>query len=795
MIKHIRRSRRVLLAGTGLACLFAPGIAIAAENAAVAADAVAAEPAAAAEQSDIVVTARGREQRLLDVPVAVSVVSGVELERADLRSLQDVTARLPNVRINSGTNTDVLVVRGVGSGANVGFEQAVGTFVDGVYRGRSRATRAALFDLERVEVLRGPQTTFFGHNAVAGALNIVTRKPGTELAVNASALYEVEHGEYALEAGLTLPVTDSLSVRVAGRLSGMDGYVHNDTLNTDGPRMRDRIGRISVRFEPSDTFRSDLRVDMARLRSQDAFTGEIVGCPPAAAYGPAGMACTRHLGGAVTESRFDYHSQGRDTFFNYDYTEIAWTNHLSFGGTSLTSITSYSDHANDAKIQLIPTANIGFGGSGLLPTRNLEDYKQYSQELRLQSEAGNTIDWMAGGYYAHGELEARNRTGFHFVPFALITPGLITQLRPDTPIGGRPTLSQRDNVYSVFGSLTWRATEAFRVNAAARYSKVDKKGSRTMSWGILDGKLGEDFVALPLADQILINAGRGSSMAQYPITSRSDDRFMPSVGVEYDLSPDVMAYATYSYGFKAGGFDASAQGGIYGPETVNAYEAGIKGSLGGGLGNFSLALFRSDYTDLQETTIVFTGTGQNQSITAVVANAAGARVQGIELGGSLRLAEWLRFNADVGYLDAVYTNFPNASCTVLATAGNAKCVQDMSGKRRAYAPEWTGTIGANVKFMLDGDIALRIDPSLFFSSNYFMSATADPLLRQGSFAKVDLRVGLGPEDRSWEVALITRNLNNKVTSSFIAPLPTANGSTIVYGDRPRSIAMSASVRF
>ncbi len=791
MGKKVRILCVVLRCGSGLALALAPLAAMAQD--------VTVDTVEASRGDEIIVTARGREQRLLDVPVAVSVVSGAELERADLRTLQDVTARLPNERINNGTNTDVLVIRGVGSGANVGFEQAVGTFVDGVYRGRSRATRAALFDLDRVEVLRGPQTTFFGHNAVAGALNIVTRKPGTEFAVNASALYEIEHGEYALEAGVTVPLADSLSVRVAGRLSGMEGYIRNGTLGRDGPRMRDRLGRISLRFEPSDGFRSDLRVDVARLRSRDAFSGEIVGCPPPANYGGAGLACGQLLGSATPESTLNYRSAGRESYFNYNYTEVAWTNRLEFGGATLTSISSYFDHDNDAKIQLIPTPNIGFGGSGILPTRNLETYEQYSQEIRVQSGSGNTIDWMAGGYYAHGNLEARNRTGFHFVPFVLIVPGLTTPLAPNTPIGGRPTLSQRDDVYSAFGSLTWRMTQAFRVNLAARYSKVNKQGNRTMTWGLLNGELGgisgEEFTPFALSDQLLIGANRSVSMTDYSITRRSDDGFMPSVGLEYDVAPDMMAYATFSRGFKAGGYDASAQGGIYGPETVNAYEAGLKGTILGGRGNFSLAVFRSDYSDLQETSIVFTGTGNQQSITAVVANAAGARVQGVELSGSLRVADWLRVNADIGYLDAAYTRFPDASCTVLATAGNPRCVQDMSGKRRAYAPEWTGTLGANVTVPLRDDVSLRIDPSLFFSSSYFMSATADPLLKQGAFAKVDLRIGVGPDDRRWEVALVMRNLTNKATSSFTAPLPTSNGSTIVYPDRPRSIAMSAAIKF
>ncbi len=790
-IRLSKNGSRFLLATSTLAMLACPAASLAQE----AADATGAEPA----PTDIVVTARGREQRLQDVPVAVSVVSGAELERADLRTLQDLTARLPNVQINNGTNTDVLVVRGVGSGANVGFEQAVGTFVDGVYRGRSRATRAGLFDLERVEVLRGPQTTFFGHNAVAGALNIITRRPGNEFLANVSALYELEHGEYSLEAGLTAPLTDSLSVRAAGRLSGMDGFVENVTLNRDGPRMRDAIGRLSVRFEPSSTFRSDFRVDVARLRSRDAFPGEIVGCPPPAIYGGPGLACGQLLASATPESQFNFRAAGRESYFNYNYLEAAWTNTLNFDGVTLIAITAYFEHDNDAKIQLIPTPNIGFGGSGILPTRNLEDYQQFSQEIRLQSDEGNSIDWMVGAYYAHGELEARNRTGFHFVPFGLIVPGLSTPLAPNTPIAGRPTLSQRDDVYSVFGSLTWRVSDAFRVNVAARYSRVDKQGNRTMTWGILDGGLGgpsgNDFQPLPIADQLLIGNNRGVSMTNYPITRRSDDKFMPAVGIEFNLAPDIMAYANYSFGFKAGGYDASAQGRVYGPETVDAYELGIKGSFAGGLGTFSLAAFRSDYSDLQETTILFTGVGAAQRITAVTANAAGARVQGIELSASLKANEWLRLNADIGYLDAIYTDFPNASCTVLATATRPNCVQDMSGKRRGYAPEWTGTIGANIVLPLTGAMELRIDPSMFFTSSYFMSATADPLISQDGFTRFDLRVGVGPEDRRWELALIARNLSNEATSSFIAPLPTSNGATIIYPDRPRSIAVAASFRF
>jgi outer membrane receptor protein involved in Fe transport len=177
---------------------------------------------------EVVVTAQRREQRLQDVPVAVSVVSGESLERGNLRTLEDIGTRLPNVKITSGPLVDQINIRGVGSGQNAGFEQSGATFVDGIYRSRSRSTHAALFDVERVEVLKGPQTTFFGANAIAGAINITTRVPDNTFAANGSALYSPSDDEYNVEGGVTLPMSDTFSVRVAARLSGLNGYIDND---------------------------------------------------------------------------------------------------------------------------------------------------------------------------------------------------------------------------------------------------------------------------------------------------------------------------------------------------------------------------------------------------------------------------------------------------------------------------------------------------------------------------------------------------------------------------------------
>ncbi|HEX7819781.1 MAG TPA: TonB-dependent receptor plug domain-containing protein [Sphingobium sp.] len=169
--------------------------------------------------ADIVVKAQRREQRLQDVPISVSVVGGEALRSGGLTSLEDVSARLPAVRIAQAVLADLINVRGVGSGNNPGFEQSVATFVDGVYRARSRSTRAALFDVDRLEVLKGPQTTFFGANAIAGAFNISTRKPGRDFAYNGLTSYDFVTDEYIVEGGVTVPLSETLSVRAAARAS------------------------------------------------------------------------------------------------------------------------------------------------------------------------------------------------------------------------------------------------------------------------------------------------------------------------------------------------------------------------------------------------------------------------------------------------------------------------------------------------------------------------------------------------------------------------------------------------
>ena len=388
------------------------------------------------ELAEVIVTAQGREQRLQDVPVAVSVVSGADLERVNIKTLQDVTGRLGNVKITTGTLTNPINVRGIGSGNNSGFEQSVATFSDGVYRPRSRSTNAALLDIERVEVLKGPQTTYFGANAIAGALNITTRKPGNDFASNGSALYAFDDGEYNIEGGLTLPASDTLSFRLAARVSGMEGFMRLRDGSDKGPNEENVQGRVSARWSPNDL--PSARTCASTSASPTPMTqypSKFVGCPPGAPYptpappppGSAPSNCFLALNAGVTsfEDDLDYHSNAGDTWYDYSFYEGAWTNAFKAGAGTLTSITSYFHQVANNRTQLVPLDITPFTvrNYDALPSEVREQYHQAAQELRFEASAGERVDYMLGAYYAQARWRNTSGTGFFFIPFGAILSG------------------------------------------------------------------------------------------------------------------------------------------------------------------------------------------------------------------------------------------------------------------------------------------------------------------------------------------------------------------------------------
>lgn len=754
-----------------------------------------ADDAAAGTDDQIVVTARLRQERLQDVPISVSVASGAALEQGAVRNLEDLTSRLPNVRIAQVPGSDSINIRGVGSGNNLGFEQSVATFVDGVYRSRSRAHRLGFFDIERVEVLRGPQTTFFGNNAIAGALNITTRTPGDTFDYNASALSGLSDGEYSFEGGVSIPVSDTLAVRFAGRASGLRGYIHNRANDTDGPNTDDLMGRVSVQWKPTERLTINARVDRGRIRGTGIYNSEALNCPPSSDFGTPRGACARYLAApnGPVDTQLDHSTYTGPSHLAYDFLEAAVKATIDLGDHKLTSISSYLEHDFDQLVNVLPVRNGGVTSASEfgLPTRSIEALHQYSQELRIESDFGGALNYMVGAYYMEDKINGDNRTGNYFAPFGLLyAPAYYTAT---SPIAVYWKNRQKDQSFSVFGSTRADLTDRLTANIGLRYSIVHKESTRSGVAGTSDYWLTDvAFVAAPAAVQTALLTATGSDAGAYLVPTRTDRKLMPSASLQYKLGADAMTYASYAKGFKAGGNAIGLSNASFDPETVDAFEVGAKASLFDRLLTLNLALFYSEYKNLQEATYV----NINGVPKGSIANAARSTAKGVELGGTLRPASGLSFNFDLAYLSSKYDDYTVAPCTALQgfqTPTGTTCIQDLSGKDRAYAPKWSGNVGFSYSLPVDSDNRVLFDTNLFFTSKYFQQATADPLFLQEGFAKLDARIGFGPRDGRWEFAVIGKNLTDKTTAAFRSNLPSSPGAIQAITDRARSVAIQFSV--
>ena len=227
---------------------------------------------------EIVVTAQKRAQNLQDVPISVLAVSGEEISRQGFKRLEDVTSLMPNVTVTEAALGDQLFIRGIGSGLNIGFEQSVGTFIDGVYFGRGLQSRNIFLDIERLEVLRGPQSTFFGNNAIAGAMSITTRGPSEAWEGYVSGLYEDGTGTKNIDVAVGGPISDTLGIRIAGRYSDQDGWQTNSTINDKEPREERLAGRVTIEWAPSENFDASLKYQV-ESNDVEGRAMQAVGCP------------------------------------------------------------------------------------------------------------------------------------------------------------------------------------------------------------------------------------------------------------------------------------------------------------------------------------------------------------------------------------------------------------------------------------------------------------------------------------------------------------------------------------
>ncbi|MES1975629.1 MAG: TonB-dependent receptor [Pseudomonadota bacterium] len=761
-------------------------------------------PETQAVEGEIVVTAQRREQRLQDVPLSVNVTSGESIQKTGVVDMVSLSTRSPGLNLGLGPQSNIIAIRGVGSGLNAGFEQSVGTFVDGVFRPRSRLIQAGLFDVERVEILNGPQTTFFGNNTVAGAINITTKKPSQTFGSDFQALYSPSDGQYILQAGVTGPISNTLSARLAVQASGMNGYTDNKFLSEDEPHLRDMVARGSLRWEPSNNFRSDFRFEYARNRDRGTFSAEVSGCPAATPPFPAPSArpngpCALYLGtlpgGVNPDNKYDFNSVAPPSSLTLDAYEGAWTNALKLDNATITSTTSYSHQKSRTFLNAAPLPALGVAGYFHQPFSQQESYNLFAQELRIDGTAAPWLDYVGGVYYSHGDLVSRSVSSLYNPPGGAGNAGApVTSAT--TPIESNRNLFQTDQVRSAFGQLTIKPFPQLRFNLGLRYTSVKKDGSRTFRAAIGNANaVFEDLIYVdPVTEAKLVTAAGGST-ANFADPHTTYNKLMPAASIQYDVVPNLTAYAAFAQGFKAGGYSDSNGPAQFGSEFVDSYEIGIKGSALNHALFFTLDGFYLDYKGLQQALTTIGSTGA--SITTV-GNAAASRSKGIEFSATLKASPVLSFNLSGAYIDSKFTDYRNAGCTVTGLiVGAPLCVanaQDVSGKPTPFAPKFSGTAGATFKIPVGDDYNITLDPNVFYSSGYYLTPTIDELLKQGRYTTVDMRVGFGAKDNRWEVAVIGKNLSNEKIKASGSSVGTSPGLVYALLQRARSVAFQVTFR-
>jgi iron complex outermembrane recepter protein len=738
-----------MLAGTGV-------------QAQVGAQADAADDGAVVE---IVVTAQKRTQSLKEVPLSVAVVSGDLLESRNLTEISQLQTATPNFSFQGGNNPRGagLTVRGVGTNNfSSAIEGSVGIVIDGVVIGRQGAGFTDLFDIQRIEVLRGPQGTLFGKNASAGVLSIVTADPQQEWEGRVQASYG-SFDERILRASVTGGITSNLAMRLSGYVTKRDGYISN---RFDGRQLNDRDEwglRGKLRWDPADNVRITLSGDYSKrdaacciwtLRSFGANAG-LRATATAAGIVPGPDNRQVNLDGAVFIRQ--------DAFGGALQVDIEAAN-----GITLTSITALrrwnAEDNNDADQQPLPILNLNNGNS---------QQRQITQELRLASPATGTLQWVAGFFLFDQDYDLTNaQRGTFGSP---LPPGVVLS---------RQIFVENDTLnMAPFADASLYLSDRFNLFAGVRFNieQLDTAFRRG---------------ALPGTIQL------GSVVNQR--ARRSDDYLTWRAGAQFRPSEQVVLYASVARGFKGGGFNALQDSPVLrtvDPEIPTSYEAGIKTELMDRRLRLNIAAFRTDFRNFQAQAVAPDATG---SLIFDVINAGSLRTQGIEADLDLRLPGGLTLTAGAAYTDATYTNFTGAPCFTGQTAAQgcigagATARQDLTGKPLALAPEFTaaGTIAYETAL---GQSAVKgfAQVSYAWRGGTFTALTLDPRTFQPGYGLADAQLGVRGRNNRWRLWLWGKNLGNQRFAETIFPTPLDNGgfSQFIPMTAMRQFGVSGEVRF
>jgi len=765
---------------------------------------------------EIIVTAQKRAQSLQDVPISVATVSGEQISDIGITGLEELSLYTPNVNINQGKASPNLYIRGIGSGTNSGFEQSVGMYIDGVYAGRGPLSNVPItMDLERVEILKGPQGILFGKNTIGGAINITSAKPTDEFESYVEALYEPDHGEEVTAGVVSGPLTETLSGRLAVRKERFDGWWDDVLRDKQAPDRDNWYSRASLRWMASDGVEV-----LAKYEHGDFSTDET----PIVVYQSDQPL---NFQGVSPFPIIDDSDKGAQDFSDSTGTRtdvFALTVNADVGDNTFTSISSYSSY------DMTKHSNADMAATAALNRVADEDYTQLSQEFRLVSPGNETVDWIVGAYYQQSDLDiSRNSVVLDYKLAGDLSVAALVGTQPFAP----SKFDQESESWAVFGQATWNITDEFRVSAGLRYNEETKELDKVTSAEGLGVRLANNAIILaqPIGGGQFAIIGDARSHS-FTGLERDEDKVTWSANTQWDITPDAMLYVSVGTGYKGGGYDSAYSGpgerirlsnspaGVpnglsiadtdippleYAEETVLSYELGAKLTLADGAANVNVAVFRMEYDNLQVSSLV----GDRYQ----VSNAGSSISQGIEIDGRWRLTERLTLGGSVAYLDAYYDEFTGATCTVPQATdpvNNPGCLaaddsnitagdtggQDLSNETLTFAPDWSANLNVQYIYPLGATMELRTNIDVNYTDEFYSALDLDPNTKHDSYTKVNARIALVGNDERWSLALVGKNLTDKKTTVWNNDVPlTDSNSYFGVPERPRSIAIQARYRF
>jgi iron complex outermembrane receptor protein len=730
----------------------------------------------------ILVVARRLTERLVDVPIAVTTLNGEDLRRWQAVDLSGIQGTVPNLNIvqGRGSSTSInITIRGIGQPDPLQtFDPAVGVYVDGVYFSRVQGQLLDLFDVDHIEILRGPQGTLYGKNTIGGAVNIISRQPDWEQVHADGSFGYGAYDQRLANAYLTLPlIADKLALSLAGNYDRRDGTV-TDPLT--GRKYNDRntqTGRAILRAQPSETVQIDLEADYTREHTQptlgyptapinkvDLLTGATPLLAPAYPYGPyhfedstglaAGDGQTLHHWGVALTARVEISDR-----------------------LTATSISAYRRLRSNAWLDLDATPySVGDIYVGM-------PQHQLSQELQLQYDHG-PLRAVAGLYYLDEHVSTRQVSLTNDFILLGDAPATLSRISADRQV---------TQSYAGFGQLIYDFTDTLSFTAGVRYTR-DRKSYVRSTYTILNGVVSSPFLfpaSLPAPYDTLDHVDFGA--------------WTPSFSLSYKPSTDTQLYVSVSRGYKSGGFNGRADGlsdltrivdGVptivpfFKPETVWTYEGGAKGSFGDGLVSLAGDVFYSDYRNFQAR--VGGSSLTLDSGDTPVLNAAKLRIWGTETELAIKPTRAWSLRADIGYENARYLRFdderrpPTFSCN--PTGSHVIC-------KPAFSPPLSASLRTDYAIDLGQWGSLTLGADTRFIGNQWLSVDNAPGLYEPGYWLFDATAEYRPAHGNWSLRLGVRNISDTIYKTDAQNYESVgNIQTVYYGD-PRTWTATIGFRY